>query len=102
MAKRFIMQSDKVKKSGLRLPHAADQGLHMIQVSLKGAPAAAGQTVLSLRRAAFERFGTTNVTGILQLACMDAEIAVGCLYQMLKFIKSQRFIRRQGTDNPQA
>src|SRR5258708_7184615 len=68
-----------IDKFFLPLAHGLNQGLHVIQISLQGAPAGRRQPVLGLRQPSFKRLSARNVVRVLQLAGVDAQVAVGGL-----------------------
>src|SRR5205085_8709224 len=89
-AKRFNLQSAWAKKiAASRLTHATNQSLHVIQVTLQGAPARGGKTIFSFGCAPIERFRTTDVARILELPRMDAKIAVSRLHRVFELVKGQ-------------
>src|ERR1041384_1242986 len=67
-----------------------DQGLHVVQMPLQRPPPRGGQAVLRPRDAAVERLGAGDVVRVLELAGVDAEIAVGQLEQRLELVEGER------------
>src|ERR1041384_5435852 len=73
----------------------------MIEIALEGLASGRGQTVFSLRRAAFERFRAADVTRVFQLARMHTQVAVARFYRGLQLVESHRLMRRERADNSQ-
>jgi hypothetical protein len=88
------------------LENAAASGLnesfHVIEVTGESFPPVFSEPVFGFRHAAFERFAALHVAGFFELAGMDAEIAVGCIEQLLEIVERDVFIRREGADDPEA
>ena len=64
-----------------------DDLLHLIEVPLEGFSTSRGNSILRARDSSFETLGADYVVRVLQLARVDAEIAVGCLQQALELRK---------------
>src|SRR5512147_1390516 len=73
-----------------KLPSArgVNQGFHVIEIPLQRPAAGSGQAVFGAGRAALERLGAGDVVGVLELARMHAEVAVGDLEQTLELVEA--------------
>jgi hypothetical protein len=71
----------------------------MIKVAFEGAPAGRSQPVIGLWEATFEVFVASNVTGFLELARMNAQVAVSSAQKPLEIIKTERLIHSQSADD---
>src|SRR5207249_5535433 len=69
------------------------------QILLERAAAGRGQAVLRARNASLEHLVARDVLRVLELARMDAEIAVGRLQQPLQVVERQPLVHRQRTDD---
>src|SRR5687768_3447516 len=58
------------------LPGGADERLHVVEVPLERATAGGGELVLRTRDASLERLGAGDVLRVLELARVDAQVAV--------------------------
>src|SRR2546423_7355549 len=81
------------------LPRGANQRFHMVQVALEGTAADSRQSILRLRHPASEGFRACDVFGLLELARVDAEIAVGRLHQLLEITEAERVVDGQRADD---
>src|SRR6267378_3196747 len=57
----------------------ADQRFHVVEVALERPPAEGGESVFRLGNAACERLVARDILGVLELARVDAEVAVAGL-----------------------
>src|SRR5688572_6771221 len=71
----------------------------MVQVTLERATSGGGQPILRLRHSPLERLCARDVFGFLELARVDAEIAVGSLHQLLEVAEAERVVHRQRADD---
>ena len=67
----------------------------MLQVALERATAGRAQAVLGSRHPAFEHLAAGDVTRLLQLPGVDAEVAVSGVEQSLELVEAQRLVHRQ-------
>src|SRR6476661_2061070 len=84
---------------GLAIARGADQRFHMIQITLERAASNCRQPVLRLRHATLERFRAGDVIRLLELARVYAQIAVGCLHQLLEVAERQRIVDGERADD---
>src|SRR6266478_1706505 len=68
---------------------------HMIEIALKRLTACGHQAVLRLRQASVKRLGANDVIGFFELACMNAQVPVGCFQKRFEFIECERAIDGQ-------
>src|SRR6266550_1869523 len=84
------------------LPRGAHQRLQVVKVALEGTAAASRQSILRLGHPAREGFRARDVFGFLELARVDAEIAVGRLHQLLEITEAERIVDGQRADDAEA
>ena len=73
----------------------ADERLHVGQVALQRAPSRGAQAVLGAGHPALERLGAGDVAGLLELAGVHAQVAVGGLQQPLELVEGERLVDRE-------
>src|SRR3954469_5941345 len=73
----------------------------MREVGLKRSAAPVAETILGTGQAALEPFLADDVTGFLEFARMDAQIAVGGGKNLLELRKRETLIHGQRTDHAQ-
>src|SRR5947199_4002673 len=83
------------------LPRGLDDRFHVVEVALQRPPSRGGQPVFGLRHPPLEILLTGDVAGLLELAGMDAQVAVGRLEQLLEVVEAQVVVDRQRADDPQ-
>src|SRR5258706_14246990 len=83
-------------------PRGADDRFHVVEVLLERAAAGGRQGVLGLRDAALERLLRGDVTGLLELAGVDADVAVRGLEDGLHLVERNGGRHGQGADDGQA
>src|SRR5262245_11448052 len=94
----FIAKYPLKKKRRLvaeRAARRADDRLHVIEIALEGPAAVRREPVLGPRAPAFEGLGARHVLRLLELAGVDAQVAVRRLHQRLEIVEAQRGGRRQ-------
>jgi hypothetical protein len=101
----FVLQSNRVKKK--RHPKSgfaghADPFLHLIEIFGEGAAAGGGEAVLSAGDAAFEKLYARDVLGFLELAGVDAEVAVGGFEDTLEVVEAEGIVGGKGADDAEA
>lgn len=106
MAKSFVTQSSKAKKGGrdgsaLNVSHLFDQRFHVTQIFLERAATGGGQFVFGLRQASLEKLRAGNVACLFEFARVHTQVSIGRTHQTLQIAEGQRFIRREGTDDPE-
>lgn len=74
----------------------------MVEISFEGFAAFFGDLVFGERHSSFERFLARNVSGVLKLACVDADVAVRRFEKVLELGKTQPLVYREGADDAQA
>src|SRR5438105_2599118 len=79
-----------------------DDLLHLVEISFQSFASLRGNSILGTRYAAFETLGAHHVVCILELARMDAQIAISCLEQTLQLRKGQRITHSKSANDPQA
>src|SRR6202521_6439962 len=67
----------------------------MIEITLERPATRGSKAVLSLRHAPFERFRARDVFGLLELARVDAEVAVGSIHQLFEIAETERIVDSQ-------
>src|SRR5581483_1396815 len=80
----------------------ANKRFHMIEIALQSPTTGCRQTILGMRQPAAEGLFTTDVAGFLELAGVDAQVAVGCAHELFQFIEAQHLIHGQRTHDPEA
>src|SRR5436190_1089020 len=73
----------------------------MIEIGLECFASRTAQPVLGFRDAPFEVFLARDVLPFLELARMNAEIAVGSLEQILQLVECHRIVHGQCADDSQ-
>src|SRR5258705_9750921 len=93
----FIKPIRKKKTPPSACPAASrvDQRFHVIEIALERPPAEGGESVFGLGNAPLERFGADDVFGILELARVHAQIAVGCLQERFQLVERETLTHRQ-------
>src|SRR3954468_7828700 len=81
------------------LARGANERFHVVEVSFEGATTSGRDGVLRLRHASLEGFRARDVLRLLQLARMDAEIAVGGIEQLFEIVEAERVGCRQGAED---
>src|SRR5262245_49103265 len=90
-ARRARQASERLARAG-----CPDQSLHVIEIAFERAAAGGAQAIVGAGRAAFERLLADDVAGLLELARVQAEIAVGGAQQILELAKRKRLVGGQG------
>src|SRR6185436_13772928 len=72
-----------------------DDDLHVVQVAPQRAPPLVGQPELGAGDAALERLGALHVAGLLELAGVHAQVAVGERQHVLQLVQGERLVHRQ-------
>src|SRR5436190_4327456 len=85
----FIKQSRKKKSSPSACARRADQRFHVVEVALERPPAEGGESVFRLGDSGLERLDARDVSRVLELARVDAEIAVARLEQRLELVERE-------------
>src|SRR5207247_3205069 len=80
----------------------ADQRLHMIEVLLQRPPPGGGQRVLRPRHPTLERLLAREVARVLELAGVDADVAVRRLQHRLQLVEAERRVHGQRADDAEA
>src|ERR1051325_9847504 len=83
------------------LARRADEGFHVIEITLERAPTRRSDHVLRLGNAALERLLAQHVLGFLELAGMHAEVTVRRFQQRLEIAEGHPLVYRQGAENPE-
>ena len=83
------------------MTQAADQSLHMLDVTFQRLAAGGGQFVFGARQAALEALVGDDVTGILQLSGVRADIPIRGFERGLEIDKAQLLVRSEGADDSQ-
>src|ERR1700722_2624029 len=76
------------KYAFLALARCANQGFHVVQVTLQRATARRRQTVFCLGQPSIKRFRANDIVRFLELARVHAQIAIRGLQQGLQLIES--------------
>ena len=98
----FPSQSLLTKLWSLFFPSNADPLFHLIEIFGQGSSAGGGQAIFGARNASFKKLDAGNVLGLLELAGVHAEIAVGGLEHALKVVEAQRIVGCERTDDAEA
>jgi len=77
----------------------ADPFFHLIEVFGESAAAGGGEAIFGAGDAAFEKLYAGNVLGFLELAGVDAEIAVGGLQDTLEIVEAEGVVGGEGADD---
>src|SRR6266550_2609331 len=91
----FIKSPAKKKMTPSACARRANQRFHVIEIALERPPSEGGESVLRLGDAARERLVAGDVARVLQLARVDAEIAVGRLEQRLQLVEREAVAYRE-------
>src|SRR5436309_13517115 len=89
----------KKKESTSAGARSADQRFHVVEVALERPPAEGGESVFRLGDSGLERFVARDVAGVLELARVDAEIAVARLEQGLELVEGETLAHRERADD---
>src|SRR5688500_4621719 len=94
----------KKKGDGLSLAIAgrANESFHVIEIALERAPPGTRQPILRSRHPSLERFRAADVLGVLQLAGVDAEVAIGCLHELLQVVEAELIVHGEGAHDAKA
>src|SRR6266508_2963691 len=95
----FIKRSRKKREWMSACARRANQRFHVIEIALERPPAEGGESVLRLGDAPGERLVAGHVARVLQLARVDAEIAVGRLEQRLQLVERDAVTHRERADD---
>src|SRR5271168_1482243 len=87
------------KFSSLAFSRGANQGFHMVQILLQRLPARTGEAVFGLRQTPRERFRAGNIAGVLELARMNAQVAVGSAQKLLELVERERRVDGKRADD---
>src|SRR5258708_18554979 len=79
-----------------------DDGFHVVEVPLQRAAARGRERVLRLRHPPVERLLRVDVAGILELAGVDPDVAIGRLEDALPLVERYAETDGQGADDGQA
>src|SRR5258705_12475555 len=93
-----FIKSPAKKKSPLSAcagARRADQRFHVIEIALERPPAEGGESVFGFGDAALERLVARDVLGVLELARVDAEIAVARFEQRLQLVEREALAHRE-------
>src|SRR5689334_13332564 len=74
-----------------------DQSLHVIEITFERAPAGGAQAIVGARRASVEGLPAHDVAGFLELAGVQAEVAIGGAQEVLELAERKRFVGGQST-----
>ena len=86
----------------LAFPRGADERFHMIEIALQSTTAGGGNPIFRAWNTPLERLGTGHVRGILELARMNAQVAVGRSHEALELIECERLIHRERAHDSQS
>src|SRR5688572_12733245 len=81
------------------IPGGADQRFHVIEIPLERAAPAGGETILCLGHPPLERLGARDIVGFLELARVDAQVAVRRLHQLFQVAEAEGIIHGERADN---
>src|SRR2546428_3057741 len=93
---RWIQQSTVTNRQS-SISHSFENGFHVRDVLLEGAAAGRGQAILGPRHPPLERLVAGNVLSVLELARVDAQVAIGRLQQALQIVERQPIVHRERT-----
>ena len=82
--------------------HGLNQPFHLIQVTFQRVPPGGAEAIHRFGQPAFKVLLAHDVFGFLELARVDAQVAVRGGEQFLQVVEAERLIRRQGADDSQA
>ena len=71
----------------------------MAEIFFERAAAGGGQPILGARHASLERLLARDVLRVLELARVDAQVAVGRLQQALQIVEREPLVHRQRADD---
>src|SRR5512146_2349532 len=95
-----------VKKKVVSAVHAEpcdiDDRFHVIEIALQRAPAGRGEPILRMRPARLEALAARDVLGLLELARVHAQIAIGRVQHGLELIERHGLVGRERTHDAQA
>src|SRR5207247_9788423 len=97
-----IKQSRKKKSSPSACARRADQRFHVVEVALERPPAEGGESVFRLGDSGLERLDARDVLRVLELARVDAEIAVARLEQRLELVERETLAHRERAHDREA
>src|SRR5215218_7936891 len=84
------------------LPGGADERLHVVEIPLERATAGGGELVLRSGDATLERLGAGDVLRVLELARVDAQVAVGGVHQSLEIVEGERLVDGERAHDPES
>src|SRR6266508_352918 len=96
-SKSFAMQSNRAKK--LPTARRANQRFHVVEVAVERPPTRAGDPEARLRNTSLEGLLAGDVARLLELPCVDAQIAVGRSEQALQLVESEPLVDRERADH---
>src|SRR5262245_34889061 len=99
------MQSPRAKKrrhSPLSMTSLLNQAFHVAQIIFERAAAGRAQFVFGFRNTALKKLCTNNVSRILELARMDAQIAIGGTHQSFEIIKCKAVVSGESADDTES
>src|SRR5205814_3453157 len=91
----LFRSSQSSKKNASPLTGGVNQGFHVVQVALQGAPPGGRKPVLGLGNSALERLGARDVLRLLEPTRVDAQVAVRGLEQGFELVEAQRIVHRE-------
>src|ERR1700689_4645624 len=83
----------------LSLARCANQAFHMVQVLFQRPAPRRGQTVFRLGRAPGNSLRAADGSGVLELARVNAEVAIGHAKELLELVEGQRRVHGQRADD---
>src|SRR4029079_19434952 len=92
----------KVRGCRSALARGANERFHVVEIAFEGATTVWCDRVLRLRHASLEGLRARDVLRLLQLARMDAEIAVRGVEQLLEIVEAERVGRGQRAENAES
>jgi hypothetical protein len=90
------------RRRDLSVSGSPDQDFHLLQITLQGSTTGRRESKLGVWESAGKSLCATDVSGFLELAGVDAQVAVGRFDELLQFIEAQDVVDRQGADDPQS
>src|SRR5688500_2403581 len=81
------------------IPGGADQRFHVIEIPLERTAPAGGETILCLGHTPLERLGARDIIGFLELARVDAQVAVRRLHQLFQVAEAEGIIHGERADD---
>src|SRR5215208_3948720 len=79
-----------------------DERFHVVHVAPQRRAAVDRQAELGARHAPLEGLRTRDVAGVLELARVDAEVAVGRAEELLELVEGERLAAGEGAHDPEA